>query len=95
MAEVDESIVLEDGVITEVQEFSYLGDILGCEGGAERAARVRVFSAWRKRREISGLLSFIQESVLVSVLPKFLISVSELHRFAVSISVRNVVSVHH
>ena len=41
-------IALENGVIREVQEFCYFGDMLGCEEGAERAVRVRVSSTWRK-----------------------------------------------
>ena len=53
---VDDSIVTEDGVVREVQEFCYLGDMLGWEGDAERAVRVRVASTWRKWREISSLL---------------------------------------
>ena len=52
VVEVDESIVLDDGLIREVREFCYLGHMLGCEGGGERAVRVRVSSAWRKLRNI-------------------------------------------
>ena len=35
----DESIALDRGTIDKVKEFSYLGDMLDSEGGAERALR--------------------------------------------------------
>ena len=35
------------GQIEVVQEFSYLGDVLDCEAGVERAVRARVSAAWR------------------------------------------------
>ena len=36
------------GQIEEVQEFCYLGDMLDCEAGVERAMRARVSAAWKK-----------------------------------------------
>lgn len=46
-----------DRLIGGVQEFIYLGDMLDCEAGAERAARARVAITWRKWREIAHLLT--------------------------------------
>ena len=43
-------------MVGEVKQFCYLGDVLGCGGGAERATRARVWAAWSKWREISGFL---------------------------------------
>ena len=43
--------------IEEVQEFCYLGDALDCEAGVERAVRARVSAAWKKWREMAGLLT--------------------------------------
>jgi len=43
--------------IEEVQEFCYLGDVLDCEAGVERAVRARVSAAWKKWREMAGLLT--------------------------------------
>ena len=53
----DESIVLHSGTIEEVKEFCYLGDMLDCAGGAEKAVRHRIAVAWFKWRELSSLLS--------------------------------------
>lgn len=36
------------GRIEEVHEFCYLGDVLDCEAGAERAVTARVAAAWKK-----------------------------------------------
>ena len=36
----------------EAEKFCYLGDILDCEGGAERPVRARVAAAWQKLRQI-------------------------------------------
>ena len=49
-------VVVEGGVIGVVTQFCYLGDVLDSEGGAERAVRARVASAWGKWREILGQL---------------------------------------
>ena len=56
IAAIDESIVVEEGTVEEVGKFCYLGDMLDSEGGVERAVRMRVSTAWRKWREIAGLL---------------------------------------
>ena len=45
-----------DYVLEVVDCFCYLGDMLDCEAGTERAVRMRVSMAWSKWSEISGLL---------------------------------------
>ena len=35
-------------VVGEVKQFCYLGDVLECGGGSERAIRARVGAAWGK-----------------------------------------------
>ena len=45
------------GQIEEVQEFCYLGDVLDCEAGVERAVRARVSAAWKEWRDMTGLLT--------------------------------------
>ena len=44
------------GVVGEVKQFCYLGDVLECGGGSERAIRARVGAAWGKWNEIASLL---------------------------------------
>ena len=46
----------KDGKIEEVTEFCYLGVVLDCEAGVERAVRTRVSAAWKKWREMASLL---------------------------------------
>ena len=55
---VDENagLVVDGGVLEEVQQFCYLGDVLDCEAGVERAVRARVAAAWGRWREIASLL---------------------------------------
>ena len=43
--------------IEEVQEFCYLGNMLDCEAGVERAVRARVSAAWKKWKEMASLLT--------------------------------------
>ena len=52
----DARLIVDGGVLDEVQQFSYLGDVLDCEAGVERAVRSRVAIAWARWREISSLL---------------------------------------
>ena len=52
----DAKLVVDGGVLDEVQQFCYLGDVLDCEAGVERAVRSRVAIAWARWREISSLL---------------------------------------
>ena len=40
--------------IKVVQDFCYLGDMVCCEGGAERAVRARIASAWHKWKDIAS-----------------------------------------
>ena len=44
------------GIVGEVKQFCYLGDVLECVGGSERAIRARVGAAWVKWNEIANLL---------------------------------------
>ena len=46
----------KNGKIEEVMEFYYLGVMVHCEAGVERAVRARVATAWKKRREMASLL---------------------------------------
>ena len=55
--EVEEGgLITTNGKIEEVQEFCYLGVVLDCEAGVERAVRTRVAAAWKKWREMASLL---------------------------------------
>ena len=49
-------LIMEDGVVEEVESFCYLGDVLDCEAGVERSVRQRVAAAWKQWRDLSGLL---------------------------------------
>ena len=44
------------GRLREVDSFCYLGNIMDCEAGLERAVRARVAAAWMKWREVASLL---------------------------------------
>ncbi len=48
--------VVDGGVLEEVQHFCYLGDMLDCEAGVERAVRARMAAAWRIWCEMVSLL---------------------------------------
>jgi len=43
--------------IEEVDEFFYLGNVLDCEAGLERAVRARVAAAWKKWGEMVSLIT--------------------------------------
>ena len=45
------------GSLEVVENFCYLGDMLGSEGGVERSIITRVGTAWRKFRELLSLLT--------------------------------------
>ena len=45
-----------EDVLEEVEKFCYLGDMISCFGGASEAVSVRIGSAWKKFRELSGVL---------------------------------------
>ena len=55
--EVEENIIVGEQLVGSVKQFCYLGDVLDCEGGVERAVRMRVAAAWSKWREIARLLT--------------------------------------
>ena len=55
---VVEKLVFKTGedVLQDVEKFCYLGDMISCFGGASEAVSARIGSAWRKFRELSGVL---------------------------------------
>jgi len=56
--ESKKNITLDQDVVLDcVTEFCYLGDMLGCGGGAGNSSRVRVSCAWKKFRELSPILT--------------------------------------
>ena len=66
---IEEKLEFKKGedVLEEVEKF-YLGDVISCYGGASEAVSARIGSAWKKFRELSGVLvgkqglSFKQQS---------------------------------
>ena len=48
-----------------MQEFCNLGDMLDCEAGVERAVRARVGAAWKKWRDMAGMLTDRRESLKI------------------------------
>ena len=60
-----------EDVLEEVEKFCYLGDMISCFGGAKEGARIG--SAWKKFRELSGVLfgkqglSLMQRGRFISV----------------------------
>ncbi len=48
-------MVVDGDVLEEVQQFCYLGDVLDCEAGVERAVRARMAAAWRRWHEVASL----------------------------------------
>ena len=49
-------LVVNRGMLEEVEQLCYLGDMLDCEAGVERAVQAKVTAAWRRRQEIASLL---------------------------------------
>ena len=45
-----------EDVLEEVEKFCYLGDMISCFGGASEVVSARIGSAWKKFRELSGVL---------------------------------------
>ena len=45
-----------EDVLEEVEKFCYLGDMISSFGGASEAVSARIVSAWKKFRELSGVL---------------------------------------
>ena len=48
---------VEEQEIELVESFSYLGDMLSCDGGCDAAVGLRVAYAWSKWRELAGILN--------------------------------------
>ena len=46
-----------EDVLEEVEKFCYLGDMISCFGGASAAVSARIGSAWKKFRDLSGVLA--------------------------------------
>jgi len=63
--EGDKELITTGGIIQEVYEFCYLGNILHCKAGLERAARARVAAAWTKWREMASLIT--NRSILLKI----------------------------
>ena len=57
-------VVLGEASKLCVDKFCYLGDMLGCGGGAGTAVRSRVRCAWGKFRELALILSDGQGDVI-------------------------------
>ena len=55
---VEEKIEFERGedVLGEVEKFCYLGDMINCYGGASEAVSARTGTAWKKFKELIGVL---------------------------------------
>ena len=53
-----------EDVLEEVEQFCYLGDIISFYGGASEAVSARIHRAWKKFRELSGVLLGKQGLVL-------------------------------
>ena len=51
----DKMITLDGDNIEVVDRFSYLGDVISREGGAQEAVTSRIRSAWKKLKEVSML----------------------------------------
>ena len=45
-----------EDVLEEVEKFCYIGGMISCFGGASEAVNARIGSAWKKFRELSGVL---------------------------------------
>ena len=76
MEEPRDDLHLEAGVVQEMKEFCYLGDLLYSEGRVERAVRIRVSAAWYTWRDISSLL--VNKSVPLKTEPEFVMRVLDL-----------------
>ena len=52
----DKMISLDGDNIEVVDRFSYLGDVISTEGGAQEAVTSRIRSAWKKFKEVSNVI---------------------------------------
>ena len=50
-------LITTGGRIEEVDEICYLGNVLDCEAGIEKAVRARVAVAWKKWRDMASLIT--------------------------------------
>ena len=55
VVEVPDTIVLAGETLECVREFSYLGDVIGADGGAVSSSVARVWSGWRSFRSLQPL----------------------------------------
>ena len=76
MRESRDDLQLEGGVIAEVREFCYIGDLLDSEGGVGRAGRMSVSAACNKWRDVSSLHT--EKSMLLKTEPKSTMRVLDL-----------------
>ena len=55
---VEEKLEFKRGedVLEEVETFCYLGNMISCYGGASEAVSAKIGSAWKKFKELSGVL---------------------------------------
>jgi len=51
----DRELITTGGRIEEVDEFCYLGNLLDCKAGLEKAVRARVTAVWKKWRKMASL----------------------------------------
>ena len=52
----DKMITLDGDNIEEVDRFSYLGDVISTEGGAQEAVTSRIRLSWKKFKEVSNVV---------------------------------------
>jgi len=65
VAEKKELNLGSDGKLECVNQFCYLGDMIGARGGAVEASRTRLRCAWGKFRELSQILTTRRASLKV------------------------------
>ena len=53
----DHSFMINNSIKSEVSSYCYLGDMIGVEGGAKGAVRMRISVAWSRWRELADMLS--------------------------------------
>ena len=59
--EDEDNMIRSDGENIEVVDrFSYLGDVISMEGGAQETVTSRIRSAWKKFKEVSNV--YVEEA---------------------------------
>lgn len=53
---MNSSLEMDGGMLQEVQQFCYMGDVLDSKAKGDRLLRARVASVWLKWKEIASLL---------------------------------------